>query len=136
MVIWIGYLQWMRDNGFAEPRQPILDPLETIECRDASLEFDGQSKLPAAAQWPDADFIIGNPPFLGSKLFRKFGLEDDYIDAMYTAYEIPNTSDLCCYWFERVRMVIEQHQRMLHNPTGNPAFLIMLSGHASALFVP
>ncbi len=35
VVIWIGYLQWMRDNGFAVPRNPILEPLQTIRCADA-----------------------------------------------------------------------------------------------------
>ncbi|MBN2560805.1 MAG: transposase, partial [Phycisphaerae bacterium] len=39
VVIWIGYLQWMRDNGFIAPRDPILEPIQTIECRDAILEF-------------------------------------------------------------------------------------------------
>ena len=31
--IWIGEIQWMRRNGFAEARDPILKPLDTIECR-------------------------------------------------------------------------------------------------------
>lgn len=59
------------------------------------------------AAWPDSDFIIGNPPFLGSKLLRQQGLEDDYITAMYEHYDIPNSSDLCCYWFECARKMIE-----------------------------
>lgn len=134
VVIWIGYLQWMRDNGFAAPRDPILDSLNTIQCRDAILHFSpalpetpgsagGSSPTPVPPQppaepgaerrtatpadWPPADFIIGNPPFLGSKLFRKSGLPDDYVQAMYDAYEIPNTSDLCCYWLERARFYVE-----------------------------
>ena len=80
VVIWIGYLQWMRDNGFIEGvRTPILEPLQTIECRDAILDLSDPDN-PKPATWPQADFIIGNPPFLGSKLFRKQGLEDPYID--------------------------------------------------------
>ncbi|MFQ5589870.1 MAG: class I SAM-dependent DNA methyltransferase, partial [Phycisphaerae bacterium] len=109
VVIWIGYLQWMRDNGFAAPRDPILEPLQTIESRDAILDLS-DPKHPKPASWPDADFIIGNPPFLGSKLFRQQGLDDDYIDAMFACYEIPNTSDLCCYWFELARQVIERNK--------------------------
>ena len=35
--VWIGEIQWMRRNGFPGSRQPVLDPLETIECRDAIL---------------------------------------------------------------------------------------------------
>ena len=33
--VWIGEIQWMRRNGFGEARDPILKPLDTIECRDA-----------------------------------------------------------------------------------------------------
>ena len=35
--VWIGEIQWMLRNGFAESRDPILQPLDTIECRDAVL---------------------------------------------------------------------------------------------------
>ena len=35
--VWIGEIQWMQRNGFAEARDPILQPLDTIECRDAVL---------------------------------------------------------------------------------------------------
>ena len=120
VVIWIGYLQWMRDNGFNVPHDPILEPLQTIECRDAILSLaagpqtvDAVGTSPEELQrgqpaaWPDAHFIIGNPPFLGSKLFRAYGLPDDYLQALYHAYDIPNASDLCCYWFERARRQIE-----------------------------
>jgi len=115
--IWIGYLQWLHANADATSRRPILDPLETIECRDAILSFaDGEGNpIPrweegaqclGPAAWPEADFIIGNPPFLGSKLFRKWGLPDAYIDAMYASFDLPNTSDLCCYWFEMARRML------------------------------
>ncbi len=55
----------------------------------------------------NAHFIIGNPPFLGSKVFRQNGLPDDYIAALYQAYDLPKTSDLCCYWFELARRKLE-----------------------------
>lgn len=118
VVIWIGYLQWMRDNGFNPPRNPILEPIETIEHRDAILEWeslDGK-RIPVwrdgaicrgPADWPDTDFVVGNPPFLGSKLFRRFGLPESYIAEMYHHFDLPNTSDLCCYWFELARSAIE-----------------------------
>ncbi len=123
VVIWIGYLQWMRDNGFNMPRDPILEPLQSIECRDAILDLPpitgglaaaggtqaaSPNVLTTPAEWPEADYIIGNPPFLGSKVFRQNGLTDDYIGAMYAAYDLPKTSDLCCYWFEQARRVIER----------------------------
>lgn len=114
VVIWIGYLQWMRDNGFRTPADPVLEPFQTIECRDAILKWADEKGKPipawregaeciGPADWPDADFIIGNPPFLGSKLFREHGLADSYVDSMYRVYELPGNSDLCCYWFDRGR---------------------------------
>jgi len=39
--VWVGEIQWMRRNGFSNTTDPILDPLDTIECRDAILAQDG-----------------------------------------------------------------------------------------------
>lgn len=111
VVIWIGYLQWMRDNGFNAPRNPILEPITTIENRDAILAWEDEQGRPipvwregakcrGQAKWPEAGFIVGNPPFLGSKVFRQNGLPDAYVEQMYAHFSLPNTVDLCCYWFD------------------------------------
>ena len=93
--VWIGEIQWMRRNGFPGSRQPILDPLETIECRDAILTPEGGDP-----EWPEADAIIGNPPFLGGKLLIA-NLGEEYVSTMFGAYEgrVPREADLVCYWF-------------------------------------
>ena len=44
--VWVGEIQWMRRNGFRESRDPILKPLDTIECRDALLAPEGRRSLP------------------------------------------------------------------------------------------
>jgi len=106
VVLWIGYLQWMHDYHYPIPSDPILDEFQNIECRDAILDLANPQK-PVPAQWPEAEFVIGNPPFLGSKMFRKWGLSEDYVAAMYAAYDLPKASDLCCYWFERARQTVE-----------------------------
>ena len=72
--VWIGEIQWMRRNGFAEARNPVLKPLDTIECRDAILTPDNLEP-----KWPAADVVIGNPPFLGGKLLITH-LGENYID--------------------------------------------------------
>ena len=92
--IWIGEIQWMRRNGFNEARDPILKPLETIECRDAILTPEGQEP-----QWPNCDIVIGNPPFLGGKLLNA-NLGEDYVATMFSAYagRVPAEADLVCYW--------------------------------------
>ena len=115
VVIWIGYLQWMRENGFVAPKDPILAPLKTIECRDAILDLTIPTK-PQPATWPEADFIIGNPPFLGGNLIRQ-GLGDQYVDALFGAYDVPSFSDLCCYWYEQAR------RRVAERPTARVGLL-------------
>lgn len=63
VVIWIGYLQWMQRNGFSAPRHPVLEPIESILLMDAILDLS-DPQHPKEPQWPEADFIVGNPPFL------------------------------------------------------------------------
>ena len=102
--IWIGEIQWMKRNGFEESREPILKPLETIECRDAILTTDGHE-----ADWPATDVVIGNPPFLGYVLQREV-LGGEYTQRMRQAFrdQIPAISDLVCYWFRKVgKLVLE-----------------------------
>jgi hypothetical protein len=108
-VIWIGYLQWIAEHHIDNPKRPILDKLTTIENRDAILDLS-KPKLPTPAQWPGADFIIGNPPFLGSKLFRSSGISDEYLSAMGRVFDLPRTSDLCCYWFELARRALPHQE--------------------------
>ena len=95
--VWIGEIQWMRRNGFAEARDPILKPLDTIECRDAILTADNSEP-----EWPAADVVIGNPPFLGGKLLITH-LGEEYVSRMFTTYadRVPAEADLVCYWFEK-----------------------------------
>ncbi len=108
ITVWIGYIQWLRDNGFGQPSVPILKPLDTIVQMDAVLAFDNDGK-PVEPVWPDADVIIGNPPFLGGNRIRK-ELGNQRVEALFGLYEhrVPAFADLVCYWFERTRALIEQ----------------------------
>ena len=104
--VWIGEIQWMRRHGFREDRDPILKPLDTIECRDAVLRADGQEP-----EWPVADVVIGNPPFLGGKLLIR-GLGDSYTADLRSAYKdsLPAFADLVCYWFHKAGHLVENGQ--------------------------
>ncbi len=106
-ALWIGYIQWHQANGFAYTQRPILTPLDTIRQTDAILDLS-DPEHPAEPEWPAAEFIVGNPPFLGHVPFRE-SLGDEYVDAVYGLYgnRIPNSSDLCCYWLEKARAQIE-----------------------------
>jgi type II restriction/modification system DNA methylase subunit YeeA len=95
--VWIGEIQWMRRNGFEAARNPILRTLSNIENRDAVLNADG-----TRAEWPKADVVVGNPPFLGGKkVLGELGKE--YVTTLRKAYKgtLPNFSDLVCYWFAK-----------------------------------
>jgi type II restriction/modification system DNA methylase subunit YeeA len=106
-TIWIGYIQWMRENGFGFPGEPILRPMETIKQMDAILAYDANGQ-PAEPDWPQADVIIGNPPFLGGNKIRQ-ELGDEKVEALFALYEgrVPALADLVCYWFEKARAMIE-----------------------------
>jgi hypothetical protein len=102
VAIWIGEIQWMLHNGFAYLRDPILRPLDDIECRDAVLE-----DRTCEATWPTVDYVIGNPPFVGGKLMRTY-LTDDYVEALFRVYDgrVPREADYVCYWHEKARAMI------------------------------
>lgn len=107
VTIWIGYIQWMRDNGFGRPSEPVLKPIDTIEHRDAILEFDEDGRG-VEPEWPAADVIVGNPPFLGGNRIRR-ELGARYVNALFTLYSdrVPAFADLVCYWFQRAFADIE-----------------------------
>jgi type II restriction/modification system DNA methylase subunit YeeA len=107
ITVWIGYLQWRFENGFAEINEPILRPLKNIEHKDAILAYDENSQ-PVEPEWPSAEVIIGNPPFLGSHKLRS-ELGSDYVDTLFGLYKgrIPGAADLVCYWFEKARIIVE-----------------------------
>ena len=93
--VWIGEIQWMRRNGFSHSTDPILDPLDAIECRDAILATDGSEP-----EWPEVNAVVGNPPFLGGKLLIE-GLGEEYVSRLFETWEdrVPREADLVCYWF-------------------------------------
>ncbi len=103
VAVWIAYLQWMTANGFQPRRDPILQALDTIRLQDALLDRTDPAH-PQEAAWPEAEFIIGNPPFLGGKRLRA-ELSDEYVKDLFAIYNnrVPREADLVCYFFERAR---------------------------------
>ena len=107
VTIWIGQIQWMLAHGLGHPRDPVLQPLDNIREQDALLDLSDPSK-PQEAEWPEADVVVGNPPFLGGKLLRT-GLGDKYVDQMFTVFDgrVPREADFVTYWHEKARAQIE-----------------------------
>ena len=83
VVVWIGHIRNETRNGNVENRDPIIDPLDNIECRDAIVDNTGPEPKPA--EWPEVDFIVGNPPFLGNKRMRQ-ELGDEVVERIYTVW--------------------------------------------------
>jgi type II restriction/modification system DNA methylase subunit YeeA len=73
---------------------------------DAILAYDEQGD-PIEPDWPEADVIVGNPPFLGGNKIRQ-ELGDAYVDELFELYKgrVPAFADLVCYWFEKARSMI------------------------------
>lgn len=81
VTVWIGEIQWMLAHGYALRRDPILQPLDHIENRDAVLTPEG-----GEPEWPAVDAIVGNPPFLGGS--KKRGeLGNETFDALNRVYK-------------------------------------------------
>lgn len=62
---------------------------------------------PRRAEWPRADFIVGNPPFLG-KLHALDRLGEGYAAALRSAYsgEVPGGCDLVMYWWHSAARLV------------------------------
>ncbi|MDB5932183.1 MAG: adenine-specific methyltransferase protein class [Polaromonas sp.] len=110
VTVWIGELQWRLLHGYEFKTNPVLEPLDHIECRDALLAFGAEGAAPVEAEWPKASVVIGNPPFLGDKKMRA-ELGGEYTEALRKVFagRVPGGADLVTYWFEKAREQIEHH---------------------------
>ena len=59
---------------------------------------------PAPAKWPEAEFIVGNPPFIGASRMRD-ALGDGYAEALWKAYpKMPQSADFVMFWWEKAAL--------------------------------
>jgi hypothetical protein len=121
MTVWIGELQWRKQNGYSWEEDPILRKLEHIECRDAVLDRDKAGTY-VPASWPVTDVIVGNPPFIGNKKMRE-DLGDEYTVALRTAYssQLSGSVDFVCYWFHKTNEAIKQGRATVAGLVGTQA---------------
>ncbi|PPK87329.1 type II restriction/modification system DNA methylase subunit YeeA [Neolewinella xylanilytica] len=65
-------------------------------ARTQALQYIGANK----AEWPEADFIVGNPPFIGTARMRE-SLGDGYTEALRKAYKnVPDSADFVMFWWD------------------------------------
>ena len=151
LVLWIGYFQWhKRTTGKADTNdRPLLPKHNSIECRDAVLDYDekiprrdpetgevvtiwdGRTTKPhpvtgkevpdesariplfdytnpRRAEWPSADYIVGNPPFIGKGRMRD-ALGDGYVESLRKAWtgKVPDSADFVMYWWRRAAEILQ-----------------------------
>ena len=72
------------------------------------------------AQWPQADFIVGNPPFIGAASMRA-ALGDGYVQALRGAWpEVPESADFVMFWWHHAAaQVTAGHTRRMGLITTN-----------------
>jgi hypothetical protein len=117
LVLWIGYLQWHFRIKGGQPEPPILKKFKNIEVKNAVLTWDGYPvpqtidrkeayPHPKRPTWPTADFIVGNPPFMGGKDIRG-RLGDACAEALWEAHDYINESaDFVMYWWDRAADIL------------------------------
>ena len=109
LVLWISYLQrHYKIYGNVTPPEPILSDFRSVECRDAVLAWNADGTARQADPWPQADYIVGNPPFVGNFKMRS-ALGDKYTEALRRAYpELPKGTEYVMYWWHRAATLVRE----------------------------
>jgi hypothetical protein len=124
LVLWIGHLQWHIRTKGEQPSEPILKAFKNIRQMDAVLAWEGQPlprivdgkevyPKPKRPDWPTAEFIIGNPPFIGSKHLRS-RLGSTYTETLWTTHkDINESADFVMYWWDHAAEILTRRGTVL-----------------------
>jgi len=90
-----------RWDGVTTITHPVTgDPVPDPATRTALLDY----LKPAPAKWPEAEFIVGNPPFIGASRMRD-ALGDGYAEALWAAYpRMPQSADFVMFWWDKAAL--------------------------------
>ena len=87
-----------RWDGHTKKKSPVTGKM--VPDQDAQVEVY-EYLNPHKAEWPAADYVVGNPPFVGNKRMR-MALGDEYVVALRTTYEtVPESADYVMYWWQK-----------------------------------
>ncbi|EKV30340.1 hypothetical protein C882_4299 [Caenispirillum salinarum AK4] len=84
-----------------------IDPVtgESVPDETARVPLETYRE-PRGVEWPEADYIVGNPPFLGGKDLRDV-LGDGYTEALWSVYsELPRSTDYVMYWWHKAANLV------------------------------
>ena len=90
-----------------DPHAVKLHPITGEETPDPDAKLPVYRYInPRPAQWPEAEFIVGNPPFIGARRIRGL-LGNEYVDALRRAYStLPRTIDYVMYWWAKAAQLV------------------------------
>lgn len=93
-------------NGYTTKTHPVTGKEVPDESATIAL-FD--YKNPRRAEWPQADFIVGNPPFIGNKRMRD-ALGDGYTESLRKAWkgDVPESADFVMFWWQKAAAEVVQ----------------------------
>ncbi|MBY0304187.1 MAG: class I SAM-dependent DNA methyltransferase [Sphingomonas sp.] len=123
LVLWIGWLRHRLANHPDAIGDPVLPTLSNINGgrhggfdavlrRTATGEPD--TATPGVPDWPEADFIVGNPPFIGGKDIRA-QLGGDYAEALWKANpRVPPSADFVMHWWDHAAHILTTPGTRLH----------------------
>ena len=61
---------------------------------------------PRRADWPQADVVVGNPPFIGTAGMRA-ALGDGYVEALRGTWkDVPESADFVMYWWHKAACLV------------------------------
>ncbi|MEW4569725.1 DNA methyltransferase [Tautonia sp. JC769] len=85
------------DGRTTRPHPVTGEPVPDESARVPVLRYVNARK----AEWPEADFIVGNPPYIGNKRMR-LALGTGYTDSIRDSYrEVTEAVDYVMYWWSR-----------------------------------
>ena len=93
-------------NGYTTKTHPVTGKEVPDESATIAL-FD--YKNPRRAEWPQADYIVGNPPFIGASRMRD-ALGDGYTEALRKAWkgDVPESADFVMFWWQKAAAEVVQ----------------------------
>lgn len=122
LVLWIGWLRnRLKDDPEAVP-EPVLKRSANLNMGrrgryDAILQLtdlgEPDYENPVPADWPEAEFIVGNPPFIGKGEDMRTQLTHEYVEALRVGNEdVAGSADFVMQWWDRAAKILLDHKGM------------------------
>lgn len=92
------------DGRTTKPHPVTGEEVPDESAREPIYEYTN----PRKAEWPEADYVAGNPPFIGASKMRE-SLGDGYVGALRSTYRsLGESVDYVMYWWSYAAELLEQ----------------------------